>query len=345
MVEILNKLYNRFPRQIGIPYRYTFNDYSQFYNFINRKKFHHRIYASLYNYTGDDVTDKKNLMVDKIFFDLDNDKCFENVKLLHEKAMENNYKHCIFFSGGGFHFYIFTKNYEKLKNKKDALFNAQQFIAKNTGLKIGEAHEYDLDEKIIGDIARIATVPFTYNHKRKRFCIGVSEEMLNTSYKDIKEKAKQQIFKSYVYGTDLFDISKFDTERPIHIKEFEITKDLQIEIDSDSMLKELPPCAINWLKQPHVGYKKRGYIIMLLRDKGYLLEETEEFLKRHLQPAEFIHCCTRQFAPGYNEPGENQHVYLYNNRKTVFPNCSTLKFLGECVCPDKEKCKEVDFYK
>ena len=53
------------------------------------------------------------------------------------------------FSTKGFWCFVFTKNYHDLEYPKDALRNAQEDIAKQVGLTIGEPETSDIDFHIV----------------------------------------------------------------------------------------------------------------------------------------------------------------------------------------------------
>lgn len=340
---MLEELYGKFPRQIGIPNRYEVKSMKEFQDFVSKWNGLARIFPSIYNYTGREEEDLKNLDVHVMFFDLDSNNCFESTKKFHFWLKERNLRHLILFSGKGFHLYVFTKNYKGIKNKRDALYNAQHHIAKEVGLTIGDSKTADLDEHIIGDVARIATLVGTWNNKRKRFCICLTESMLLLGYDAIKELAKKQSLGFKFYGTELFDIGMFDTNRASHIEAFHSNPGIKIKIDKDEFLKKIPPCIANMLCMEHLGFKKRGYVICYLRDTGYLLEETIQILEKYLSRAEYIHCCTRCIAPGHTCTGEMQPQYFYKSYvrdKISFPGCRKLKMLGECPFTEEHFCEE-----
>jgi len=315
---------------------------------VNQRNGLQRIFVSVYNYTGNETVDAQNLDVDKIFLDIDHEeKCFEDIKILHEWLMKKSYKHLVLFSGFGFHCYILCSHYEKLKNKKNTLYNATHFIADELDFNIGSPKVSDLDEHVVGDLARIVTFPGTYNIKRKKFCTSVTDYDFEKGYEYIREKAKKPSLYFKWYGQEKFDISRFDTERPNNYTPLELTEDVKLVIQKDDFLKGLPLCVAGMLQLPHIGYKKRGYVIEFFRDKGYLLSETISILNTNLKDrAEFIHCVTKQIAPGYNSPGEEQPQYLYKDRvrnRTTFPSCEKLKEEG--LCPvGTEKCEKWKIY-
>jgi hypothetical protein len=340
-MTFLIEMYGKFPRQIGIPNRYPINDINDFVSFVDKWQGKVRIFSSIYNYTANEDIDNENLEISKLFFDFDSENCYDNVILFHCYLMEKNLKHIMLFSGAGFHVYVFTKNYESLKNKKDALFNAQHFLAKELNFKVGDSEQADIDEHIIGDVARIATLLGTWNTKRRRWCICVTEGMLSKGYQFINEYAKKQRLSYNFYGKELIDMSQFDTNKPQHIEAFHADPKIKLTIDKDEFLKQLPPCIANMLLMKHLGFKRRGYVILYFRDMGYLMNETISILEKYLQPSEFIHCTTKRIAPGYKEVGEEQVQYFYKTyirNKINFPGCWKLKKYSEC--PKEGECEE-----
>ena len=255
-----------------------------------------------------------NIIIDKIWLDLDSEKSFENIKKLHVWCRKNNYKHLLIFSGLGFHFYIFT-NKNVLKNPKIALKSAQIEIAKQNNLTIGEPKTHDIDEHIIGDIARVCSIPNTFNCRRKRYCIPITEEDLEKGLEFIREKAKKRVLKFKIYGTKLFDISRFDVDVKNDYYELaELDEEIEIEINKDKLLKNLPPLIAQLLLKKTPGWRDRFIIISYLRDSGYLLQETIQILKHFLTPEKFRHCFSV----------EHQPQYLYKRFDLIFPTNNKL---------------------
>ena len=157
-MTLLNEMYNTFPRQLGFPQRITVNSMTEMIHHINKNNGKLRVFASVYNYTANEDKDKQNLNLNSIFFDLDSKNCYDNIIKFHCYLMEKDIKHLILFSGAGFHVYVFTQGYEYIKNKKDTLFNVQHYLAKELNFTIGDSKKADIDEHIVGDIARIATL-------------------------------------------------------------------------------------------------------------------------------------------------------------------------------------------
>lgn len=333
------ELFDEFPREVASPTRFFVKSKKEFLEFINKNNGKKRLFTSLYKY--DPINAKVNIT--SIWFDLDSDKSFENIKKIHEWAKQHNYKHIMFFSGGGFHFYILASNGDKLKDPKQALYNCHKHIAEEVGLTIGESETFDIDWHIIGDVRRVVTIPGTYNTRRKKYCICITEEDLEKGLEYIKEKASKPSLHFRYYGKKFFDVSEFDKEIKGYIKPLPYDKDELCEVDKDEALTNLLPCIKVWLSKTWPGWKRRGWIIMWMRKYGLwrkqldepfpaMLGETMSLLKQYLQPEEFRHMMRED---------EKQPYYLYFlNTKNGFPTCDNIKKWGECPLDVKEFCKE-----
>jgi hypothetical protein len=333
-MSMYDMLYKSFPRQIAYPYRKTVEE-EEFYSFIDRLNGKVRIFSSVYNFTANSVFDKFNLDLDKIFFDFDGEKAIENAKLFAKCLIEQNLKHLILFSGGGFHIYLFTIGYSELKNKKACLTNAHKYLI--------DKYKIDVDKAIIGDIARVATVPNTWNTKRKRYCIPVTIEDLNKGYEHISELAKEQNFDFTLYGTKLFDISSFDGSEDYGYAEMEVSEEIRKQINEDELLSSMPECLSAMLANANsgnrVGWRGRFLILVYLRDRGILYGNACDIITAYLKHSKSgiveSHHCIRE---------EQQARRVYGRDETMFPSCEQLKREG--ICPVSgfcSHCREGDY--
>jgi len=343
---MFNLLYNRFPREMGTPSKFMVNNMEEVCEVLNKRDKNgksvnngrRRLFISLYEWNPDE----KIISLDKIWFDFDLPQC-DGVIKMHKWCMKNNYKHIMFFSGKGFHVYILTKNYSGLNNPKRTLYNCHRFIAEKIGCSVGEGKTFDIDWQTIGDVRRAVTIPGTYNTKRKRYAIGVTRHDLKKGYEYIKENARKQSLGSVVYGTEYFDVSPFNCVMKEFSTPLEYDEGEFIKVNKNEVLLNLPPCLKAWLSMQWPGWKRRGWIIMWLRDKGLwrkqlnetmpaMLEETKSLLKQYLEPQEYKHMI---------EEDANQPWYLYfKNTSNSFPTCENIKYFGECPMKGKGACKE-----
>jgi len=299
-----------------MPKRKVVNE-ETFYELINKYNTYKNIYVALYR--CDENGEYSDVTIDKVFFDFDGDTCYNDILKLHNYLLENNYKHLLVFSGRGFHVYLFTIP-RRLKNPKVALTNVHKHFIKLL--------ELNLDTQIVGDVARMARVPNTFNIKRKKYCIPITRKDLMLGFEHIKKKADKQFFKYYYYGEKLFDITPFDTNKQYEADVLEIDEQTRVKIKEDEFLKTLPPCVANLLVKRVCGWKERYMIITFLRDLGYSLGDVREILRKFLDPQKYRHCVYT----------EKQDRYLFRRPELPFPKCETIKLNGLCPYKTKTKC-------
>jgi len=319
--KLIEKIYPGFPRQIGLPNRREVKSLKELMNVINIWNGKSRIFLSLYEYTFSNTHD---FIIDKIWFDFD-DCGYDNIIILHNWLLQKNYKHFIVFSGKGYHCYILT-NKKELKNKKIALTNAQNYIINETKIEV--------DKQVIGDIARIVGIPGTFNCRRGRWAIFLTEEDLNKGEHFIFQKAETENIGAFeMFGKKKFDLVEYDTGISEYMAELSIADDFNAKINQDEILKGINPCIANillQLKDLEHSYNERFIIIIyFLYELGYSETMVIDILKKFMTQKKFKHCIR----------DENQLKYL--SKKIIMPvGCSKIKSLGYCPFKDKY-CKNI----
>lgn len=336
---IFELLYSSFPRQVAIPYRITVKNPDEFYTIINKNKEKKRVFASIYNFTGAHEYDKAFLNVDKIFFDFDGESAYKDMRRFVRHLLVARLRFLVLYSGGGFHVYVFTDNGSSLKDIKGTITSVQRYFKKKLDLR-------SLDEKVIGDYARVATIPLTWNHRRHRYCIPLTLNDLIRGEKYIHEKARKQTnpLDYKVYGCRNINLADFDVNGRHHSHYtsvcgckfcdiFEYSKDIKLEIDHDKILHQFPPCVSALLingRKVRVGWSARYLIIVYMRDSGIPLEDANEIIARYLinvkrGKTEAYHCIV--------EEKQTEKIYKLNSTAT-FPCCERVKDNGYCPVDD-----------
>jgi hypothetical protein len=327
--------FDDFPREIGIPSRIGIvNNMQEFVEKVNLYNGKATVFVSLYSF--DQINGKGNrgvygsARVKQIYFDVDEPRNLDAIRKLHNYCLEKDYLHTIVFSGGGFHLYLGVEYPNNLDNKKGAIFNAQIFVVDECGLKVGVNGGSDIDRHIIGNLAQLVRVPGTYNLKRKRFCISVSNEDLNTTLEEIKEKAKTQNSGLHIYGHRYFDLNPFDSEPKIKT-DFEIkVEDSKINVENLD-ISRFPPCIQKLAKERFIKHFSRYVLISFLKELGLSYSDVVKFLESCLAPSVFYHCVR----------SEKQPYFIFRRSDLSFPNCDTLKEAGLCA---DEKCEGAKLY-
>ncbi len=188
----------------------------------------------------------------------------------------------------------------------------------------------NLDPAVKGDRSRLGRVPNTYNLKRRRYCIPISEEDIKEGHEFIKEKAKKQQFQYHYYGTEYFDMQPYDVEKEDGYDYLILDSEDELKINEHKILKDLPLCIAGLLQKGSVGWRQRYLIIVGLRELGYTLGETISLLKAFLSEKKFKHCMIEE---------QNQPKTIYQRPELYFPKCSSIKKEGYCIkgCTMKNK--------
>lgn len=281
-----------FPRHV-LKKRRLVHNMDELVDIINKYNGKVDIFLSLYSFSLSYADGQRPQVsydtstIDKVLFDFDSDKGFQNVSAMHTHLMNKNIKHRVLFTGRGFHLHILT-NSKHLQSKKQALSSYQHKIADEVGLTIGAPKVSDIDNHIIGDIARIARFPNTINIKSGLYCIPLENGFEKLTLREIQELAKtRQHPENSTYGDNLADLTPLDREK---IDFYLDIKDSGVA--SSKITEDFPPCVKHMLTNNggDAGWKDRYFIIIYLRDMGYSKPDVLAILKKYLTPHAFRHC-------------------------------------------------------
>jgi len=322
----MKELLKYYPRQVAYPERRTCLNEKQFFNSLNSlNNVKPRLYFSLYNCESDGSF--LNPLIDKISFDFDNERCFDNVMKMIDYCDNHNYRYCIVFSTKGFWVHVLTKNYKDLNYPKDALRQSHEFIIKEIGYKYNKTTDSDIDFHIIGDIARVSRMIGTRDTRRNLFCISIKKEEM-ISYDYVKELSKKQRFDIFWNNSDYFDIKPFDNKvfKEHKFMDLPLIK-CEINVD-DKIVQILPPCVQDMLlKQEKATYRGRFLFTIYMRELGFNKITTDELARKYFS----LYKRTDELDNNYEHYQKVHCLDLaYANERQFFPNCETL--FGEGFC-------------
>ncbi len=317
-LEYLETLFGDMPREFSKPQRWTVYDMKELLSCIDRYNGKARCFCSVYAYHKD----CKEPVIDKVFVDIDGS--IEHARKLHVWLVNKNIKHTMLFSGKGFHFYIFCNK----TTDKNGLRGFQLFLEKELLINI--------DHQTIGDVARIATIPFTLNTRRMRYCIPLSShELLTFKHDEISELAKKQFNAPHVYGVNLVDLSKYLDDNKFDTEFYEFSESNDFEVKGDKFLESIPKCVAFHLKKGNPNHRERGIIIMYLLESGFTKELIVSILKKYLTEEKFFHCVGKKSEFHKGKRCEDQLNYLLSKYRSgtgewFFPSHRTLVSSGFC---------------
>jgi hypothetical protein len=281
-------------------------------NLYNRRT---TVFTSLYSF--ENLNEKKtrgiygSARLNTIYFDSDKTEV-EPILTLHQWCKKRDLLHCMFFSGGGFHFYIAATG--DVQNKKGALTNAQVQISSDNGLKIGIDNGCDIDGHIIGNLAQMVRVPGTYNLKRKLYCIPLKESDL-ASIDHIKHLALLPSVGIPIYGKKAYDLTPHDSE-PVTRGYDETVSDIpRGDIDIGAIdVSKFPPCINALCSEKNLKHRSRYILLVFLKALGVSRDSAIQFLRQCLDYKTFRHCVME----------ERQVFWIFQRNDLYFPSCETL---------------------
>jgi len=169
-------LFNKFPREVGIPYRKTVYSERQFDEVVRVANHIKPVFVSVY---------PLDYSVDKVVIDIDSHnlfKAFESAKKLYYRLQDMDIDCLTIFSGcKGFHIYIPVVGIE-------GDYNAKKYILRSVQSTI--THGIDnIDTHLFGDVRRLIRVPNTFN--KVRYAVPLPGSWHEWDIGDILDYAKE----------------------------------------------------------------------------------------------------------------------------------------------------------
>jgi len=327
-------LINDFPRFVGTPHQSVVFNETQYREFVRSWIKMSDLYISVYKFLQVDLEsgepDRLSCWVDKIFFDFDTDDWLSDLLKVHDWCERNDIIHRCHFSGRGGHAFVFCS--PLVKHKKESVANFQRWLCNEIGVTI--------DHKIVGDTSRIFRVPNSWHFKARRFCIPISNRILNDllTVDILIELARTQQFVDPWCGSNLLDLSPWDKPRYLYMEDQVIEFNLQ-EIDDMARTDypEFPPCVQSWLSTPDLPDYGKFLLVTFLRDQTIIDDAFDaqsiiSILRMSLSPGEFDH----YFGNGLGNLPRRHHGHRgikfkrSMERDYWLPPCSTIRRRGYC---------------
>tara|TARA_R110002012_G_scaffold45690_3_gene121261 strand:- start:2785 stop:3771 length:987 start_codon:yes stop_codon:yes gene_type:complete len=308
------------------------NDYIQFVQSHNNKT---NVYTTVYDfeYFTEKMPIESSVIIDRIFLDFDAhedelDKAWRDVKVVMEMVVQNNYLHTLFFSGRGFHLFLFGKKTKDMRNVQTFFKQIKEYLI----MKVGK--ENTLDERV-GQTTRLRRVPNTVNMSSSdgegnaRYCVPLTVDDLSLDIGEILSIAKKPRHIPFQKGGKNEVV--FPDAPPIGA--------MKGSISVPSSVGKLPmlPCLHNAVMVENPTHLARAYLVSWYRDllSGYSdIQTHEDKTKIHELIVEELE---RVFADSdsvwldwnKNETIKHSRFTVYNNYNT--PHCDRLISEGFCV--------------
>ena len=310
----------------------TRNDYIDFIKAHNNRT---NVYTTVYDfeYFTENMPVEASVIIDRIFLDFDAhedelDKAWRDVKQVMELVITNDYKHTLFFSGRGFHLFLFGKRTKEMRDVQTFFKEIKEYLI----MKVGK--DNTLDERV-GQTTRLRRVPNTVNMSSSdgegnaRYCIPLTIDDLSLDIEEILTMALKPRHLPFRKGGK--NKVSFPKAPPIEAMEGSVSV--------PSSVGKLPmlPCLHNAVMVENPTHLARAYLVSWYRDllSGYTdLSNHADKQKVHQLVVEELE---RVFADSEsvwldwdkNETHKHSRFTVYNNYNT--PHCDRLISEGFCV--------------
>ena len=310
----------------------TKNDYFEFVKSHNNRT---NVYTTVYDFEHftETMPVEDSVIIDRIFLDFDAhednlDMAWRDVKVVMEMVIENNYLHTLFFSGRGFHLFLFGKTTKNMRNVQTFFREIKQLL----DLKVGKRNS--LDERV-GQKTRLRRVPNTVNMSSSdgkgnaRYCIPLMIDDLRLDIEEILTMALKPRLLPF----------KKSGKKEVIFPEAPPIEAMEGSVSVPSTVGNLPmlPCLYNAVMVENPTHLARAYLVSWYRDllSGYtdLVNQTDKAQVHKLVVEEL----ERVFADSdsvwldwdKSETIKHSKFTVYNNYNT--PHCDKLISDGFCV--------------
>tara|TARA_R100000479_G_scaffold39446_1_gene17671 strand:+ start:669 stop:1655 length:987 start_codon:yes stop_codon:yes gene_type:complete len=310
----------------------TKNEYFEFVKSHNNRT---NVYTTVYDFEHftETMPVEDSVIIDRIFLDFDAhennlDMAWRDVKVVMEMVIENNYLHTLFFSGRGFHLFLFGKPTKNMRNVQTFFREIKQLL----DLKVGKKNS--LDERV-GQKTRLRRVPNTVNMSSSdgkgnaRYCIPLTIDDLRLDIEEILTMALKPRLLPF----------KKSGKNEVVFPEAPPIEAMKGSVSVPSTVGNLPmlPCLYNAVMVENPTHLARAYLVSWYRDllSGYTdLVNQEDKAQVHKLVVEELE---RVFADSdsvwldwdKSETIKHSKFTVYNNYNT--PHCDKLISDGFCV--------------
>ena len=310
----------------------TKNEYFEFVKSHNNRT---NVYTTVYDFEHftETMPVEDSVIIDRIFLDFDAhennlDMAWRDVKVVMEMVIENNYLHTLFFSGRGFHLFLFGKPTKNMRNVQTFFREIKQLL----DLKVGKKNS--LDERV-GQKTRLRRVPNTVNMSSSdgkgnaRYCIPLTIDDLRLDIEEILTMALEPRLLPF----------KKSGKNEVVFPEAPPIEAMKGSVSVPSTVGNLPmlPCLYNAVMVENPTHLARAYLVSWYRDllSGYtdLVNQADKAQVHKLVVEEL----ERVFADSdsvwldwdKSETIKHSKFTVYNNYNT--PHCDKLISDGFCV--------------
>jgi hypothetical protein len=308
---------------------------NEYVNFINAQNNRTNVYTTVYDFERffETAKDDSSVVRDRVFLDFDAhddliEDAWRDLKVVMELVYERDYEHTLFFSGRGFHLFLFGELAEDMRSIQFFFREIKKYL----GSKVGDKNT--LDDRV-GQVTRLRRVPNTVNmassdeNGNPYFCIPLLKEDLENDIQDILTLAKKPRYIRFRKQGNVKVV--FPQAPPIEAATGEVSV--------PKTVGKLPilPCLHNATMTENPSHIARAYLVSWYRDllSGYQNLDTQQVKEQVLDLV--VDELERVFGESdsvwldWDKATTKKHAKftVYNNYNT--PHCQKLISEGFCI--------------
>lgn len=308
---------------------------NEYINFINAQNNRTNVYTTVYDFERfyETAKDDSSVILDRVFLDFDahddsiND-AWRDLKIVMGFVYEKDYEHTLFFSGRGFHLFLFGEIADSMRSIQFFFRDIKKYLISEVGKNI------TLDDRV-GQITRLRRIPNTVNmsssdeNGNPYFCIPLLKEDLDSNIESILSLAKKPRYIPFRKQGNAKVV--FPSAPPIEAVEGEVSV--------PKTVGKLPmlPCLHNATMTENPSHIARAYLVSWYRDllSGYqdlnTHQDKEQVLNLVVDELERVFGESDSVWLDWDKNTTKKHARftVYNNYNT--PHCQKLISEGFCI--------------
>ena len=308
------------------------NEYADFINAQNNKT---NVYTTVYDFEhfSEKAKVESSVIIDRVFLDFDAhtdnlDTAWRDVKQVMELIINRDYQHTLFFSGRGFHLFVFGEIADNMRNVQTFFREIKQYLISKVGKNI------TLDDRV-GQTTRLRRVPNTVNMSsadnkgNPLYCIPLTVDDLSLNLESILALASSPRHIPFKKGGKNRVV--FPNAPPLEA--------IGGEVSVPNTVGNLPmlPCLHNAVMTENPSHMSRAYLVSWYRDliSGYrdltTTAEKTKTLELVIEELERVFAESDSIWLDWdkNETRKHARFTVFNNYNT--PHCDKLISEGYCV--------------
>jgi len=305
----------------------------EYAKFVNSQNNRTNVYTTVYDFTEFSERAKvdSSVILDRIFLDFDGhdndlEYAWRDLQFVMQKVLEEDWRYTLFFSGRGFHLFLFGEPTKNIRSIQSFFRNIKAMLDANFS-------KNTLDERV-GQSSRLRRVPNTVNMSSNYngsplYCIPLIKEDLSFDLNYILDLAKKPRFLRFKMAGNKLVV--FPKVAPIEAVEGEVSV--------PDTIGKLPilPCLHNAVMTENPSHISRAYLVSWYRDliSGYqdliTIEEKEKTLDLIVDELESVFAESDTIWLDWNKETtrKNARFTVHGNYNT--PHCNKLISEGYCI--------------